>query len=236
MAHHPRPLPRFGFGNDALGSLKKAGERVLAKRQAGGMSISEEESEKVPGIHRRALKDGNRSDKRWQVRTSRTPIQRTATRASHELSRRNRTATSHSSTALTRWRSRRPVSQRHLLDLGSQPHRQLPGGDGDSVGAADSNTMASGMLGTLAHSRELKDAGIDPDQAGAITHVVQQAAEHGDPATRADLSAHRAEVRADLAAFEARLIKWMIGIAITATGIVVAAGTALVIAVLRALG
>ena len=34
--------------------------------------MSEEESEKVPGIHRRQLKDGNRSDKRWQVRTCRT--------------------------------------------------------------------------------------------------------------------------------------------------------------------
>ena len=81
---------------------------------------------------------------------------------------------------------------------------------------------------------------------------MQQAAEHGDPATRADLDTHRtaaradidsvrvevradldtsrAEVRADLASLEARLIKWMIGIALTATGIVVAAGTAIVAA------
>jgi hypothetical protein len=125
------------------------------------------------------------------------------------------------------------------------------------------------MLDTLSLARELKDAGIEPNQADAITHVVQQAAEHGDPATRTDLDAHgaavradfdthrtavrgdldahrtavrgdldtlRAEVRADITALEARLIKWMIGVALTATGIVVATGTALVLAVLRTLG
>ena len=114
------------------------------------------------------------------------------------------------------------------------------------------------MLDTLSLARELKDAGIAPEQADAITHVVQQATEQADPATRADLNTHRAEVRADLntyraevradlntyraevradiAALEARLIKWMIGSALTATGIVVAAGTAFVVAVLRTLG
>lgn len=92
------------------------------------------------------------------------------------------------------------------------------------------------MLDTLTLARELKDAGIEPKQADAITHVVQQATEQADPATRADLDTYRAEVRADLAALEARLIKWMIGIALTATGIVVAAGTAFVVAVLRTVG
>lgn len=58
-----------------------------------------------------------------------------------------------------------------------------------------------------------------------------------DTLTLADLDTHRAEVRAELAALEARLIKWMIGIALTATGIIiVAAGTAFVVAVFRALG
>ena len=57
-----------------------------------------------------------------------------------------------------------------------------------------------------------------------------------DTLKRADLDTHRAEVRAELAALEARLIKWMIGIALTATGIVVAAATAFVVAVFRALG
>ncbi len=92
------------------------------------------------------------------------------------------------------------------------------------------------MLDTLSLARELKDAGIESRQADAITHIVQQAAEHGDPATRADFDTLRAEVRADLAALEARLIKWMIGVALTATGIIVAAGTAVAVAVFRALG
>ena len=96
--------------------------------------------------------------------------------------------------------------------------------------------MNSRTLDTLTLARELKDAGIEPKQADAITHVVQQATEQADPATRADLDTHRAEVRADLAALEARLIKWMIGIALTATGMVVAAGTAFVVAALRTVG
>ena len=57
-----------------------------------------------------------------------------------------------------------------------------------------------------------------------------------DTLTVADLDTHRAEVRVERAELEARLIKWMIGIALTATGIVVAAGTAFVVAVFRALG
>ena len=92
------------------------------------------------------------------------------------------------------------------------------------------------MLDTLTLSRELKDAGIEPKQADAITYVIRQAAEHGDPATRADLNTYRAEVRADLAALESRLIKWMIGIALTATGIVVATVIAFASAVLRTIG
>ena len=91
------------------------------------------------------------------------------------------------------------------------------------------------MLDALTLARESKDAGIESKQADAITHVVQQAIEHADPATRADLDTHRAEVRADIAALEARLIKWMIGIALTATGVVVAAGTAFAVAFLRTL-
>ena len=113
------------------------------------------------------------------------------------------------------------------------------------------------MLDTLTLARELKDAGVEPRQADAITHVVQQAVEQADPATREDLNAHRgearadldthraevradldthrADVRADIAALESRLIKWMIGIALTATGIIVAARTAFAVAFLRTL-
>lgn len=91
------------------------------------------------------------------------------------------------------------------------------------------------MLDKLALARELKDSGIEPRQADAITHVVQQVVEHADPATRGDLDTLRADVRADIAALKTRLIKWMIGIALTATSIVVAAGTAFAVAFLRSL-
>ena len=84
------------------------------------------------------------------------------------------------------------------------------------------------MLDTHAIARQLRAAGIDPAHADAITDVVRQAADHGDYVTRAEL-------RADLAALENRLIKWMIGTAVTVAGIAVAAGTALVVAVLRLL-
>ncbi len=113
------------------------------------------------------------------------------------------------------------------------------------------------MLDTLSLAREMKDAGVAPRQA-AISRVVQRAVEHGDPATRADLDAHRAalqtnfdahraavgadsdalraKVRADLTALETRLpIEWMSGVAHTTAGIV-AAGTAVVVAAFRALG
>ena len=84
------------------------------------------------------------------------------------------------------------------------------------------------MPDTHAIARQLTAAGIDPAHADAITDVVRQAADHGDYVTRAEL-------RADLAALENRLIKWMIGTAATVAGIAVAAGTALVVAVLRAI-
>ena len=84
------------------------------------------------------------------------------------------------------------------------------------------------MLDTHAIARQLTAAGIDPAHADVITDVVRQAADHGDYVTRAEL-------RADLAALENRLIKWIIGTAVTVAGIAVAAGTAFLVAVLRAL-
>ena len=43
-------------------------------------------------------------------------------------------------------------------------------------------------------------------------------------------------LRAELAALETRLIKWMVGIAITLAGILTAAGAAFLVALLRTLG
>ena len=55
------------------------------------------------------------------------------------------------------------------------------------------------MLDTLAIARTLTDAGMDRDQAGAVTAAVQQAAEHGDHVTRQDLDTLRADVRSEIA-------------------------------------
>ena len=47
------------------------------------------------------------------------------------------------------------------------------------------------MLDTLAIARTLTDAGMDRDQAAAVTAAVQQAAEHGDHVTRQNLDTLR---------------------------------------------
>ena len=48
--------------------------------------------------------------------------------------------------------------------------------------------------------RTLTDAGMDRDQAAAVTAAVQQAAEHGDHVTPQDLDTLRADVRSEFAA------------------------------------
>ncbi len=84
------------------------------------------------------------------------------------------------------------------------------------------------MFDTHAITRELTAAGIDPTHADAITNAVRQAAEHGDHVTPDQFNA-------GIAALETRLIKWIVGIVLTAAGIVTAAGVTLGIAILRAL-
>ena len=117
------------------------------------------------------------------------------------------------------------------------------------------------MVNTLEVTRTLTDTGLKPDQAAAITHAVQQAAEHGKHVTpeefkagiaelRAEIADHRAaqrgetaelrseisSLRAEISRSESRIIKWVVGIVLTATGIVTAAGVAVGLAILRPLG
>ena len=84
------------------------------------------------------------------------------------------------------------------------------------------------MLDTHAITRELTAAGIDPAHADGSTSAVRQAAEHGDPVTPDQLNA-------GIAALETRLIKWIVGIVLSAAGIVTAVGVTLGVAILRAL-
>ncbi|MCY3842925.1 MAG: hypothetical protein OXH69_05215 [Acidobacteria bacterium] len=79
------------------------------------------------------------------------------------------------------------------------------------------------MIDSIAVARQLAEAGIERAHADAVASAIHQAAEHGDYATRADLTAHRADVRADLAALELPLIKWIVGTGIAVAGAVIAA-------------
>ena len=67
------------------------------------------------------------------------------------------------------------------------------------------------MLDTLAVSQELTASGLKAEQAAALTGAVRQAAEHGDHVTSEPFSTGLAGLRAEIAALEARLIKWMVG-------------------------
>ena len=101
------------------------------------------------------------------------------------------------------------------------------------------------------HPRARKDAdrhrGLKPDQAAAISHAVQQAAEHGKHVTpdefkagiaelRAEISRGIGQLRSEVSRAESRIIKWVVGIVLTAAGIVTAAGVTVGLAILRALG
>ena len=86
------------------------------------------------------------------------------------------------------------------------------------------------MLDTHEIARELTAAGIEPSHADAITNAVRRAAEHdasgidlNELATKADLNELKAELKADSAALELRLVKWMIGAVFAGAGLVIAA-------------
>ena len=89
------------------------------------------------------------------------------------------------------------------------------------------------MLDTLTVSRTLTETGLTPAQADAITHAVKEAAEHGDPITRADLITAVAELNTRSAELEVRLVKqitaanlslvkWMVGTVLAGAGLTIA--------------
>ena len=66
------------------------------------------------------------------------------------------------------------------------------------------------MFDTHAVARSLTDAGLEPEQARAVTDAVRQAAEHGDHVTPDRLDAGVAEVMAAIAASETRTVRWIV--------------------------
>ena len=85
--------------------------------------------------------------------------------------------------------------------------------------------MAASTFDTLAAADELRHAGFDDKQVHAIIEIHRRA---GEPlATKADLKATRAELKADLEALEGRLYRalWIQG-----TGIVLVNGSFIAIA------
>ena len=75
------------------------------------------------------------------------------------------------------------------------------------------------MLDTHEIARELTAAGIDPAHADAITNAVRRAAEHD----ASGIDVKTLATKADLAALELRLVKWLIGVAFAGAGLTIAA-------------
>ena len=87
--------------------------------------------------------------------------------------------------------------------------------------------MTAAAFDTLKATKTLIAAGVDPRQAEAHAETLRDAVSEG-VATKTDI----ANVRADLAALEIRLIKFGVGLAFA----VVAGQTALSVGLLRAFG
>ena len=84
--------------------------------------------------------------------------------------------------------------------------------------------MATAAFDTHAAVRKLRDAGIQEPRAEAIVDVFGNA-----------VNAEHLATKADLAALETRLVKWMAGIALSAATVAVATAAALIITVIRTL-
>ena len=67
------------------------------------------------------------------------------------------------------------------------------------------------MFDTHEIARSLTDANLTAAQADAITAAIRQAAEHGEHVTPQMLNAGLAELRADIAQLETRLVRWIVG-------------------------
>jgi len=84
--------------------------------------------------------------------------------------------------------------------------------------------MATLAMDTHRIVKRLKDAGFTDSQAETVTDIIAEtrASDLADIATKADITALRTEIKADLAALETRIMKWLVPLLIGQTGLIVA--------------
>jgi hypothetical protein len=72
--------------------------------------------------------------------------------------------------------------------------------------------------------KRLKDAGFTDSQAETVTDIIAEtrASDLADAATKADITALRTEIKADLSALETRTMKSLVPLLIGQTGLIVA--------------
>ena len=80
---------------------------------------------------------------------------------------------------------------------------------------------------TLAYAKKLRLSGISEEQAEAMTEAMSQVLEAKDIATKQDIkaleSATKQEIKVSISELKAEIIKWVVGIMVTQTGIMIGA-------------
>jgi hypothetical protein len=86
------------------------------------------------------------------------------------------------------------------------------------------DAMATLTMDTHRIVKRLKDAGFTDSQAETVTDIIAEtrASDLADVATKADITALRTEIKADLSALETRIMKWLVPLLIGQTGLIVA--------------
>ena len=77
------------------------------------------------------------------------------------------------------------------------------------------------MFDTLTVAQQLAAGGVERDQAEVIAKAIHDGLEHGDHVTSDQFRAGLAEVRAEIANLETRLVRWMVGTVITTAALTV---------------
>ncbi len=83
--------------------------------------------------------------------------------------------------------------------------------------------MTTITFDTLAYSKKLRDAGVEEKQAEAQAIALADVLKSGvtDLATKVDIDLLRAELKRDAAELKAELIRWVVGVGILQTTLIV---------------